>query len=119
MSSGLCASSFGWPTIFYMIGIFFNLRSYDFFYLSGVFGFIWMVVWVLAVNKTPLKSRWMTQEELDYLNAHINREKKTKHHVRLKFHLKFSHKMFSKPLGQIFFVAKCSMYWPIVQSWAP
>ncbi|PAV79180.1 hypothetical protein WR25_24184 [Diploscapter pachys] len=65
MSSGLCASSFGWPTIFYMI---------------GVFGFIWMVVWVLAVNNTPLKSRWMTQEELDYLNAHINHEKKTKHH---------------------------------------
>lgn len=52
----LCASSFGWSSIFYS---------------ASLFGISWLVLWHLTVRNSPHNTRWIHKRELDYLANNI------------------------------------------------
>ena len=52
--SGLLAEFYGWPSIFYVFGI---------------VGLIWTLIWMLCVSEDPNNDKWITDDEMDYINC--------------------------------------------------
>ncbi|CAI4223476.1 unnamed protein product [Auanema sp. JU1783] len=66
ISSWLCGSSWGWPSIFY---------------LFGFLGFIWAIIWCIIFTSHPSSNKWISEEEKNYLSLYV--PKKGKKHVLL------------------------------------
>ncbi|EFP03920.1 hypothetical protein CRE_28675 [Caenorhabditis remanei] len=58
VAASLCASSFGWPSIFYF---------------ASIVSTIWSVCWFLTASNQPSKCKVMTKMERDYLDANVVR----------------------------------------------
>ncbi|CAD56246.1 Major facilitator superfamily (MFS) profile domain-containing protein [Caenorhabditis elegans] len=58
VAASLCASSFGWPSIFYF---------------ASIVSTIWSVCWFLTASNQPSKCKVMTKTERDYLDANVVR----------------------------------------------
>ncbi|KAK6042182.1 hypothetical protein COOONC_20313 [Cooperia oncophora] len=56
LSAALCASSFGWPSVFYSI---------------ATFGSLWCVLWIFTSTNHPKNCKRMSREEQLYLNKNI------------------------------------------------
>lgn len=65
ISGILCKSDFlgGWPSVFY---------------LFGVIGCVWFVVWMLVVHDTPAQHPRISQEEKDYIETSVGTRQKLK-----------------------------------------
>lgn len=50
--SGVLAETFGWSSIFYVFGI---------------FGILWCLVWALIVRKSPADDKFISEEERNYI----------------------------------------------------
>ncbi|PIC31300.1 hypothetical protein B9Z55_012048 [Caenorhabditis nigoni] len=58
VAASLCASSFGWPSIFYF---------------ASIVSTIWSVCWFLTASNQPSKCKVMTKTEKEYLDANVVR----------------------------------------------
>lgn len=56
VSANLCATSLGWPSIFYLFG--------------GV-GIVWIFVWFLFFTNHPSTNKWVSEDEKRYLAQHV------------------------------------------------
>lgn len=56
LSANLCATSFGWPSIFYLFG--------------GI-GIIWIFAWFFLFTNHPSTNKWVSEEEKRYLAQHV------------------------------------------------
>ncbi|XP_076823696.1 sialin-like [Clavelina lepadiformis] len=65
ISGILCASNVmgGWPSAFYIFGI---------------IGVIWCVIWFLLAQNYPSQCKWISKEELSYIESHVERAKSFK-----------------------------------------
>ncbi|CAD6195992.1 unnamed protein product [Caenorhabditis auriculariae] len=61
IASLLCASTFGWPSIFYSFGL---------------ISLAWCIVWWIFASNFPSSNRWISQEEVDFLTANVGGQKK-------------------------------------------
>lgn len=81
LSAGLLAASFGWESVFYVMG---TVSS------------IWIVLWLWLVADTPSKQPLISQEERDFINSSLGSGKSDHDDVKLpvpwrrvnQFHLK-------------------------------
>ncbi|ETN76988.1 hypothetical protein NECAME_00514 [Necator americanus] len=56
IAAAFCASSFGWPAVFYFIAI---------------VATIWCVLWIFSSSDQPRKCKWMTVREREYLTEKV------------------------------------------------
>ncbi|CAK8673452.1 unnamed protein product [Clavelina lepadiformis] len=65
ISGILCASNVmgGWPSAFYIFGI---------------IGVVWCVIWFLLAQNYPSQCKWISKEELSYIESHMERAKSFK-----------------------------------------
>lgn len=61
--SGILANTLGWESIFYVFGI---------------IGCVWTVLWLLTVRKSPGSDPWITAEEKKYIESTLDRQTKDK-----------------------------------------
>ncbi|CAI5453377.1 unnamed protein product [Caenorhabditis angaria] len=59
--ANICASSLGWQAIFY---------------ISGLFGIVWLILWHTTVRNSPQNTKWIKDVELDYLSYHVPMSRK-------------------------------------------
>lgn len=70
VSAFLCASSLGWPSIFYLFGKKCHERR-----VSGAIGIVWALLWMIFASNTPMESRWIEDDEKEYLynvSSHVH-----------------------------------------------
>ena len=60
LSGWLCASEYGWPSVFY---------------LCGGFGVFWFVLWICLVHSDPSTHPRMSKAELDYIQGTLRAER--------------------------------------------
>jgi ACS family sodium-dependent inorganic phosphate cotransporter-like MFS transporter 5 len=67
----LCINGFagGWPSIFYIFGI---------------VGIVWTVLWYIIAAKSPEEHRFISGEEKEYIKAHTNPRSKNDKRVSSK-----------------------------------
>lgn len=58
-----------WPMLGYIIE---NLGWSWGFFISGGICLVWCVLWVYIVSDTPAKHRFITAEELNFIQNHLN-----------------------------------------------
>ncbi|KAG4073805.1 hypothetical protein HA402_001029 [Bradysia odoriphaga] len=59
--SGILASSWGWESLFYFF---------------GAIGVVWFIIWMIVVRESPSKDRFISKDELDYINSSLGNMKK-------------------------------------------
>ncbi|CAD5219414.1 unnamed protein product [Bursaphelenchus okinawaensis] len=62
LAAVLCTSSYKWPSIFYV---------------SGVMGIVWILLWMFTVTDTPTTCKVMTTAERQYLNRKLASDRST------------------------------------------
>jgi len=60
--SGILASAWGWESLFYFF---------------GAIGVVWFIIWITVVRESPAKDRFISKDELDYINSSLGNVKKT------------------------------------------
>ena len=76
ISSHLCASIFGWASIYYLFGTRHSeILQYPF--PTGVIGLVWILVWLIFSSNSPESNRFISIEETTYLRDAIDRKKVT------------------------------------------
>lgn len=80
--SAVLATSLGWESIFYVFGLAFSIvfqhkTSTLHLFIKGGLGVLWWIVWVFVVKSSPEKDRFITRDELTYIqrNASVADEK--------------------------------------------
>jgi ACS family sodium-dependent inorganic phosphate cotransporter len=53
---GVLAEAYGWESVFY---------------ITGIFGYIWTILWFLIVKRSPEQDRFITEEEKDYIKNNL------------------------------------------------
>ncbi|CAB3397972.1 unnamed protein product [Caenorhabditis bovis] len=56
LAAELCASSLGWPAIFYT---------------GAMFGIVFLILWHLTVRNSPSSTKWIHEKEIEYIKYHI------------------------------------------------
>lgn len=74
--SGILAKAVGWESLFYVF---------------GAVGVVWFVAWVMIVRRNPDQDRYITKEELKYINASIGSVRDEKPSVPWKAIFKSKH----------------------------
>lgn len=74
--SALLATSLGWESIFYVFGLLFfvfyvNNRPQRFIYEGGL-GVLWHISWVVIVKSSPDKDRFISKDELAYIQSNTS-----------------------------------------------
>jgi ACS family sodium-dependent inorganic phosphate cotransporter len=57
---GVLAEAYGWESVFY---------------ITGIFGCIWMILWFLIVKRSPTQDRFITEEEKSYIKENLEHKK--------------------------------------------
>lgn len=53
-------------------------------YFIGGLGVIWHIVWILVVRSTPLQDRYISKEELEYIQSTVSKVEKVKRKIPWK-----------------------------------
>lgn len=79
-ASGLLARSFGWESLFYVFGKYLlNLHLIlkwthiwlTIFSFKGTIGCVWYILWILIVRENPAKDKFISKDELRYIQESI------------------------------------------------
>lgn len=81
--SGILAKAYGWESLFYVFGkrtfilreIFIYITSFAF---SGTIGCIWFILWLIIVREGPEKDRFISSDELRYIQETLQTTGKEK-----------------------------------------
>ncbi|CAJ0922299.1 unnamed protein product, partial [Mesorhabditis belari] len=58
----LCTSPLGWPAIFY---------------IHGIYGIIWSIIWKVFVSNTPSKNKWISKDEEEFIERKLATKKQS------------------------------------------
>jgi ACS family sodium-dependent inorganic phosphate cotransporter len=61
--SGILSASVGWEWVFYVFGI---------------IGCVWTVLWLLLISRSPGRDPWITPEEKRYIEQSLNKQSSDK-----------------------------------------
>lgn len=81
-TSAHLATAFGWESVFYIFGLSLpvsldlsNSKSYN---DQGGLGVLWHAVWIAVVRSAPHKDRFISNDELRYIQSMVSVEKEEK-----------------------------------------
>lgn len=101
LAAYLCASSWKWPSVFYV---------------CGIVGVIWSVLWCVTVSDTPSDCKCISEKERKYLEANIFKKPENREGVRVPWKAILT----SGPVWAIF-ISQCAANFVVVllQSYTP
>ena len=79
------------------------------FMLTGVFGFIWLPLWLWKMSDSPQTHRTISEQERTYLCEHINIDMKKKQSISLAS-LPWEKMVRSKSIIALFIVQTCNLF---------
>lgn len=50
--------------------------SFVFLLIQGAIGVVWFSIWIIVVKESPAKDRYISQDELEYINSSLGNVKK-------------------------------------------